>query len=149
MYLYLFSSHYPKLTALKYFSNTFTLFQRNIFNMFILYKNSFSKSSIFYKKVLCKSFCLSVHLWKPVDNVDNFVDSLFIALFRHYFIHNIYVTLLHNFILTFLCAQYDCSQKTQLSLISQAFGLVCHFVIILLFYFKCYKILCFHNLNKF
>lgn len=48
---------------------------------------------------------------KPVDNVDNFVDSLFIALFRHYFIHNIYVTLLHNFILTFLCAQYDCSQK--------------------------------------
>lgn len=97
--------------------------------MYLFYKNYFSKSSVFIKIILCKSFLPIIHLRKPVDNVDNFVDSLFVALFRHYFVHTIYVTLLYNSHFNFLCVLYICSAQTAFLCYMLASVLVCLFVI--------------------
>lgn len=104
--------------------------------MYLLYKNYFSKSSIFWKIILCKSFLAIIHLWKPVDNVDNFVDSLFIAFFRHCFVHIIYVTLLYNYHFNFLCVLYICSPKLQAFAYMLDFFIVCLFVAVFLDFSK-------------
>lgn len=80
---------------------------------------------------------------KPVDNVDNFVDSLFIAFFRHCFVHIIYVTLLYNYHFNFLCALYICSPKSQAFTYILGFFIVCLFVVVFsdfskfIFFTKC------------